>query len=355
MEFGPGFVAVCAALMVTASSSPAGGQAAGCKPHWRIVSTPTAPAEVVFDGVAALSPTDVWAVGHVDLANVTEGVLEYWDGRRWSVRQRTPGAVFSGIAALDSSSVLTLGSTIDRWSGGRRSVFAHLQADSISVTSPTDVWMLANDVVSHWDGGSWATEARLRLPDDSIDGGASVIAADGGEVWVLGGFQTLDNDGLGITWHFDGKSWTTAESQASFEDISMLSPKDVWAVGSYPGPHPPRHIIPSCMCFSPAMVGHWNGRYWYRRPYGGAGTLVAVQALSPTDVWAVGGWGILEDGEVAVHWDGRQWTNVGPPRVKGRTLTAVSALNDEDVWAVGYRFHKDNGGTFAPLVEHYAC
>src|SRR3954453_3706712 len=55
--------------------------------------------------------------------------------------------------------------------------------------------------------------------------------------------------------------------------------------------------------------------------------LVAVDARSSSDVWAVG------DG--IVHWDGRTLT-VMPTPWKGAVLTAVSVLSPVDVWAVGY-------------------
>ena len=60
--------------------------------------------------------------------------------------------------------------------------------------------------------------------------------------------------------------------------------------------------------------------------------------MSSTDAWAVG-----ED--VALHWDGRDWTPIKTP-VQGAWLLDVFASGG-DVWAVGGRNALGSGGSIA--------
>jgi hypothetical protein len=46
---------------------------------WRVVPTPRLPSSSYLGGVAALSRTDVWAVGQVG----TRPLYEHWNGSRW--------------------------------------------------------------------------------------------------------------------------------------------------------------------------------------------------------------------------------------------------------------------------------
>jgi hypothetical protein len=301
--------------------------------------------------VAALSPSDVWVVGRTEVtpAPNRDGIVAHWNGTRWSLVRLARGNPFWDVVALGSHAVavgdvgvVTLGASVNLWSGGRG------PGRSISVVSPTDVWLLTYGGVDHWDGRQW-TSHTLPLPSSAVDGEWYAISAVAGdEVWVVGSYVPPNgpDTGLGLTWHYDGKMWARSVSKPVFDDVSVLSATDVWGVGRYPE-------------WPPALVGHWNGSSWDRKLYSAAGSLNAVQSLSHTDVWAVGNRGILDDGAVAIHWDGHRWTDLDSPTVKGRTLNALSVLSDQDVWAVGSTFHQPHSGqgagTFVPLVEHYTC
>src|SRR3954447_19878292 len=65
------------------------------------------------------------------------------------------------------------------------------------------------------------------------------------------------------------------------------------------------------------------------------GLLLAVDAVSASDVWAVG-W--HDQHTVIVHWDGMEWTQVPSPNpggLKPSMLSGVAGVSSSDAWAVG--------------------
>jgi hypothetical protein len=109
--------------------------------------------------------------------------------------------------------------------------------------------------------------------------------------------------------------------------MDALSASDIWAVGM------------SAAGF--AHTQRWNGSSWATvatpNLAGATGTtpLRAVAAISATDAWAVG-----DDNSgtgIALHWNGSTWTQAALPAVPGYvSLTGVSAVSSSEVWAVGY-------------------
>lgn len=66
-----------------------------------------------LEGVAAISPTDAWAVGHSFPSNVAT-LAEHWDGTAWTV---VPGpnvtvSQFHAVAAVSPSEVWAVGSVV---------------------------------------------------------------------------------------------------------------------------------------------------------------------------------------------------------------------------------------------------
>ena len=102
--------------------------------------------------------------------------------------------------------------------------------------------------------------------------------------------------------------------------VAALSAASAWAVGlSNQGTiHPIR----------------WDGRTWQRVPASGGGDLYALAVLSAADAWAVG-YGPSNEALIE-HWNGTAWTPVAAPSTGGPAiLHAVAAVSPGDVWAVG--------------------
>jgi hypothetical protein len=132
--------------------------------------------------------------------------------------------------------------------------------------------------------------------------------------------------------------------------VDAITSDDVWAVG-YQQPAPGT---------ATPLAEHGDGGSWRRtktptpegQPYG---TLQAVTAVSSDDVWAVGYASAVSGGAsttLAEHWNGRKWKIVPTQEPAGSTwsaLQSVTALSTDDVWAVGY-FYGGDGGS---VIEHW--
>jgi hypothetical protein len=82
------------------------------------------------------------------------------------------------------------------------------------------------------------------------------------------------------------------------------------------------------------------------------GSLAAVTALSPDDVWAVGQNDQRPDQQTfAMHWDGTDWSMVATPSFANDELLGVSFASPDDGWTVGDA--DDSQGVERPLVEHW--
>jgi Tol biopolymer transport system component len=122
----------------------------------------------------------------------------------------------------------------------------------------------------------------------------------------------------------------TGDDVPVLADIVALSPRDVWAVGGGKNP-----------------IVHWDGMRL--RHYGapelseGRVELTAIAAVAADDVWAVGSAG---SAPLALHWDGRSWKPAQLPSVADASLNDVAAIGAKDVWAVG-------GAGDGPLALHW--
>jgi hypothetical protein len=125
-------------------------------------------------------------------------------------------------------------------------------------------------------------------------------------------------------------------------DVDAVSSTDVWAVGYYQqeiGQGPIQ-----------TLILHWDGVSWSVVPSPSPGTgnniLAGVTAVGPDDVWAVGR--VQSDGPfktLILHWDGEAWAQVPSPNVgtKANLLRDVDAVSGDDIWAVGDYFDRVTG------------
>jgi hypothetical protein len=316
-----------AALACTAMLFLAQPASAATTATWTVVQSPNVSFQANYlAGIAAVSPSDVWAVG-AEYRNDTSTpapLIEHWDGTRWSL-VRAPVATWN----YNELSAVSATSSTDAWSVGYRLVGPYLE----------------QTFVVHWDGVRWriVPSPNVGSGSNSLSGVAAISPTD---VWAVGQGDSPDiNNGRVLIQHWDGTSWSVVRSPntgtrlSQLTAISALSSTDIWAVG---------------MRGHSTLVEHWDGVAWsiVPSPDGAfASSLSGVSARSASDIWAVGSTG---DHTLTEHWDGSTWTVVPSPDGTKQTneLGSVVALGSGDVWAVGSTANTLTV-TWRTLTEHW--
>ena len=88
-----------------------------CGPQWNVVSSPnqTGATDNALNGVAVLSPTDVWAAGfYTNTDGVAQTLTERWDGSQWSIVPSPSvgaigGNVLQAISASSANNIWAVG------------------------------------------------------------------------------------------------------------------------------------------------------------------------------------------------------------------------------------------------------
>jgi hypothetical protein len=145
--------------------------------------------------LAVVAPNDVWAVGG---AFARRAQIEHWDGTNWSVvAVQPPESLLSGIAALSSTDVWAVGQNgghnlVEHWDGRRWVVvpspivgkYDYLTA--VSTISHNDVWAVGSSpptyILMHWDGTSWSV---VQGPPANSSGLSSIKAFATDDVWAV--------------------------------------------------------------------------------------------------------------------------------------------------------------------------
>jgi hypothetical protein len=222
---------------------------------------------------------------------------------------------------------------------------------ALSALAPNDIWAVGyyypgypergRTLTMHWDGQSWTL-----VPSPNVSGvdsslhAVAAIASD--DVWAVGHTGTVGGGDTGtLTMHWDGQSWTLVPSpnpgpagaMNTLNGVSASGSDDVWAVGGYTnsfgGP-----IYP--------LVLRWQGSAWsvVQAPGpgdGGTGHLMAVEAVAPNWVWAVGVYGSSTYGAeitLVLKWNGSTWSTPAGSTQAG-SLNGITAVGPGDLWAVG--------------------
>jgi len=254
-------------------------------------------------GIDVLSENFAVAVGE-------SGKVYFYDGSIWSEQETMATETLRGVAVISETDIYVVGDegvfhyngTI--WNqppGGAPTTICY----SIDQVSASDIWIGAdNSAVWHFDGTNW-TESVLSTSSYISD----IQINDAQTGWAV-------NYISGEVYHYNGVAWSLSADLISFASgIKVFSSTDIWVVrvgGSYP-----------------YGIAHWNGSgatYHSNINY----DWLAVDGLSPSDVWFLGEYGYIR------HWDGDAVTDFISPT--SNNLNAVKMITTEDGWAVG-----DNG------------
>ncbi|MBK8900665.1 MAG: hypothetical protein IPM53_05765 [Anaerolineaceae bacterium] len=320
------------------TATPGGGS--GYPGSWSIVSSPNVNGRSnLLNAITAVSTQDLWAVGEHRTANVSnvQTLTMHWNGASWTIvpspnpdpnRNR-----LAGVAALSASDVWAVGEQ-----GGS--------------TGPN--W---SSLILHWDGSTWSTVAAPTLsPGTSELRDVAAVAAN--DVWAVGAASSPATDWWDqpLVLHWNGISWSSVPvpsfgTTAELNGITAVAPNDIWAVGT------------TLESNWKTLILHWDGAAWTRISSPNLGSfgnyLYDVEAISATDVWAVGS---ANNGSstLAMRWNGSSWSIVPSPNGTARAginrngLNSLAAVSANNIWAVGVQAYSTIGSAGQPIYLGYA-
>ncbi len=291
---------------------------------WKVVASPNpGTSGSILSAVAAISPSDVWAVGDLNTPM-------HWNGRHWSLTP-IPGAPAGGTFA------------------------------TIAAVSADDVWAVRTygrdglPYSAHWNGHAWAIVAMaqagasetVQLTGLTRIAGSRRLFAVGSEISIQGG-QLIQRQ---LIERWNGSHWLMVAVPPlvhgavtdSLSGVASVSGSSVWAIGEWTDPSLTSH----------PLFEHWNGTAWHvvAGPAGRAapGTLTAVPGA--TQLWATT---LGTPGQVAFHYTGTTWVErpvAVPPNSYSIELFGIAEGPGTGIVAVG----SWNGAGVAihTLVERY--
>jgi regulation of enolase protein 1 (concanavalin A-like superfamily) len=372
-------IGIVAGVLVLGAGVVAAGpvQAAAQPCRSRPAGLPQLAVSSWLTGVSVLSVCDAWAVGGYSDRQGQGGLIEHWNGSSWTAR------LLPGVDGLGGLSAVTALSRSDAWAVGSYYLPGDIISQSlalhwngrvwrqvpvpgtgprtssglagVSAVSPRDIWAVGAyqagaegywDLIEHWNGRAWH---RVRGPRRSVAfyGLVGVTAIARNRVWGVGAGQDFGTGAALIRW--DGRHWRKVRLPRpahavglDFGQVAASSSRNAWAVGGYSILHN-ENPEPLAM--------HWNGKSWTQTPLPGLNNayLTGVAIASPTSVWAVGTRNYIQGphfytGYVVEHWNGRSWKVVRSPNPspagKDRELNFMAGTSGSDMWAVGQDGHE---------------
>lgn len=211
----------------------------------------------IIDGLAAISATNVWAVGSYSTVSQTRPMILHWNGTAWSTATMPVG------------------------------VQGRLHA--VAANGPNDIWAVgdgvgATSLAMHYNGVAWSVQTS----DDPHPDRNSLVAVahSPDDEWAAVGYGR-DHPLAPLALGWDGiANWdsqiVSAPSGTSLWGVAALGWSDMWAAGSRPGAGgmPRTHVL------------HWQGTSWQGFPtpnvddtYEG---FMGATATPSGNVWAYG-------------------------------------------------------------------
>lgn len=300
-------------------------------------------AQEIYNAVASSAPNDTWVAG-------VDGIMRHWDGVAWS-RSSNIGASPSGLAAL--SGFISIGaeevigvSTLNlayRYKGQAFGLLPALGSNPFDAPQNLAMWSASTKdtyvtnvegEVWHFNGVTWSL--AYTVPDGPtaandvwgtrtndiwiVDAAGRAHHYDGSwtsfEVSLGVALQRVWTDGTEV-WTFGfagasrktGATWTNhALSSQRVVSVSATGASDIWAVEEGDG--------------NPNKLWHWNGSDWSEVQTGSAFSVLAVAAVSPTDVHVTAANGRM------LRWDGVAWTEKIVPVLADLTSIVFTAPDD---------------------------
>ncbi len=338
-----------------------------CNAIWSVVSSPDpGTGNNYLTGVAAISASDVWAVGEYydNIPGDETPLLLHWNGTVWSRHEVSLTGRLEGVTALSIDNVWAVGYSVS--SGVEQGLILHWDGSAwirvsgpngshfngVAAVSANNVWAVGYSgnqgltLIKHWDGSSWSNMSSPN-PSTTHNELTGIAAVSSHDVWAVGDYEASSNFYKTLALHWDGSAWVHVSSPNIGSNwngllgVTATSSSNAWALAEH-----------GSGGMNTSTILHWDGNTWSQVSYPYPGTyaiLSGISAVSASDVWAVGQYA---SGALVEHWDGTSWSLVSSPTTY-RYLFGVDGVSANVAWAVGiYQAPAQSAQT---LVEQYGC
>jgi hypothetical protein len=245
--------------------------------RWSRVKSPVTSSGAVLNAVTVVDRGDVWAVGEsLTDGSTAQTLTEHWDGTAWTVVPSpdagTQNNLLTGVAAVSSTDVWAVGEFLnashvfqtltENWNGSSWNIVASpskpaAEASLNSVAAASGgryIWAVgetgSHTLIEQWNGTSWiVVHSPSRAGSTAnILGGIAIV--NGSEAWAVG--QTQDGaTGAQSTLveQWNGLNWTIVASPSPGAASALASATadpssgQVWAVGHFNNAFAPQQTL----------------------------------------------------------------------------------------------------------------
>jgi hypothetical protein len=192
-------------------------------------------------------------------------------------------------------------------------------------------------------GHKW-TQVAIKGPKGfALQNGSQTIAAGSAKsVWLVGSVERGSTQEPLIE-HSTGGAFKALPAKigaGSLVAVDASSASNAYAVGSSTDGTP--------------LIAHWNGKTWTVVSTTGQASGTSYDAVStsgPNNAWFLGAFGTTT--EIA-SWNGHHFTLTGLPLPAGASLESIASGSPKDTWVVGYRAVKKGAMTRTEsFTEHF--
>ncbi len=219
--------------------------------RWKAVPSPALNTNdnAALNGVVALAKNDVWAVGYRPATNgAVLTLVEHWNGTAWSVvpspQLSQTGSVLTSVAAVSPTDIWAVGDSVDAPTTSVQTLVEHYDGRtwkvvaspnplpkafldqnvlvSVHAASASNVWAVGYQqdfglqrtltLIEHWNGSAWSV---VSSPNDSVAAGSTnrfkaVTGFSGSNLYAVGLVATANTSGQqrNFAARFDGSTWS---------------------------------------------------------------------------------------------------------------------------------------------------
>jgi hypothetical protein len=292
--------------------------------------------------VTCVTGSDCWSVG-------TGGEILHWTGSSWVLDSSPAGSGdLSQVACGSANSCWALGSDLllhwngADWSTEALSLPARARLDAVRCSSASNCFIVGDygartrTLALHWNGAKWK---RVATPNAfKNDNLTAVTCRSRADCWAIGAYlKKGDVYVFGLRWN--GSHWRARWTSRAFvpgilvevlvNGADCTSATNCWAAGTYA----------ATADGSSAVFFHWSGSR-EKSQVVTPGSVAGIDCTSSSSCLAVGTTGDYINGvsDAAFSWNGKHWHRVALPAdgsAAATSLSGVSCASTRNCWAVG--------------------